>query len=86
MLNASMTVGMPLYRSPRSNRVTDRMKRAGTEAAGKTGSTRPQVSASAFGNRIKRLGISAGAVRVRVVRALARLRDLLTDLFAEGES
>jgi RNA polymerase sigma-70 factor (ECF subfamily) len=32
-----------------------------------------------------RLGISAGAVRVRAVRALARLRELLADLFAESE-
>ena len=32
-----------------------------------------------------RLGISDGAVRVRVVRALARLREQLADLFAEGE-
>jgi RNA polymerase sigma-70 factor (ECF subfamily) len=31
-----------------------------------------------------RLGVSEGAVRVRVVRALARLRELLADLFEEG--
>jgi RNA polymerase sigma-70 factor (ECF subfamily) len=33
-----------------------------------------------------RLGISVGAVRVRVVRALARLRESLADLLAEDES
>jgi RNA polymerase sigma-70 factor (ECF subfamily) len=33
----------------------------------------------------KQLGISDGAVRVRVVRALARLRELLSDLFGEGQ-
>jgi RNA polymerase sigma-70 factor (ECF subfamily) len=32
----------------------------------------------------ERLGISEGAVRVRMVRALARLRELLADLFEEG--
>jgi RNA polymerase sigma-70 factor (ECF subfamily) len=31
-----------------------------------------------------RLGVSDGAVRVRAVRALARLRELLADLFGEG--
>jgi RNA polymerase sigma-70 factor (ECF subfamily) len=32
----------------------------------------------------ERLGVSAGAVRVRNVRALARLRELLADVFEEG--
>lgn len=33
----------------------------------------------------ERLGLSEGAVRVRLVRALARLRDLLGDLLGEDE-
>jgi RNA polymerase sigma factor (sigma-70 family) len=32
----------------------------------------------------ERLGVSTGAVRVRNVRALARLRELLADVFEEG--
>jgi RNA polymerase sigma-70 factor (ECF subfamily) len=32
----------------------------------------------------ERMGVSPGAVRVRLVRALARLRELLADLFEEG--
>ena len=34
----------------------------------------------------KRLGITVGAVRVRSMRAIARLRDLLDDLFEESEA
>src|ERR1700733_3734108 len=52
MLKASITVAIPLYRSPRSSRVTDKMKRAGSAEGNGNGETRGQGPEGAVGKVI----------------------------------